>query len=54
MNSSSTLARVQVSEIALRSFSISDGAYLRDIGVMMIDLSNAGRVPSTSDRLNKS
>ena len=54
MNSSSTLASVQVSEIGLRSFSISDGGLTLGIGVTMVDLSNAGRVPSSSDWLNKS
>ena len=54
MNPSSTLARVQVTEIGLRSFSISDGRLTLGTGVTMDDLSSAGRVPLSSDWLNKS
>ena len=41
-------------EIGLRSFSISDGGLTLGLSVTIDDLSNAGRVPSTSDWLNKS
>ena len=49
MNPSSTLARVQVREIGLRSFSISDGGLTLGIGVTMDDLRDGGRVPCSSD-----